>query len=285
MITLPIIGAVLEAAGTIIEKKVLKRKFMNFKNYTVFEFLSIVVLMLPIIYFSHYVSAEALTWKNIGIFAFVILVYVGANLSIFYSLKRENVTEFEPIWVMQPLFTILIAFFLYSDERNWTYVILALIASVTLIVAHIKREHLVYDRYMIAALLGSFLFGLELAVSKSIINYYSPFMFYFIRCFFILVICALLFRPKYRDLFREKAVAWMVFAIGIMWAVYRAIIYYGYEKLGVVFTTILFILSPVFMFAFAVVFLKEKPTKRQIISTIIILVCVALAVYFEYIGK
>ena len=166
MIILPIIGAVLEAAGTIIEKKVLKRKFMNFKNYTVFEFLSIVVLMLPIIYFSHYVSAEALTWKNIGIFAFVIIVSVGANLSIFYSLKRENVTEFEPIWVMQPLFTILIAFFLYSDERNWIYVILALIASVTLIVAHIKREHLVYDRYMIAALLGSFLFGLELAVDR-----------------------------------------------------------------------------------------------------------------------
>ena len=38
--------------------------------------------------------------------------------------------------------------------------------------------------------------------------------------------------------------------------------------------------NAVLMFVFAILFLKEKPTLRQIISTIIILVCVVLAILF-----
>jgi drug/metabolite transporter (DMT)-like permease len=276
MIQLPIIGSLLEAAGMILEKKTLKQKKMNYKNYTVFEFLAIVVVMIPILLFTWRVSGEALLLKNVLIFAFVVTAAIFANLLIFYSLKRENISEFEPVWLTLPLFTILLAFIFYPVERNWAVVALALVASISLVAAHIKRHHFYFNKYLIAALAGSFLFAVELVASRPILDYYSPFSFYFLRCLFIFIVVALIFRPSFKVV--DKKTGWMIAAVGLIWAFYRAIIYYGYIHLGIIFTTTLFILSAVFIMIFAIIFLKEKPTLRQIISAVIIVICVVLAV-------
>lgn len=277
MIQLPIIGAFLEAIGMIFEKKILKRRGVDFRNYTSFEFLAISLLSLPFLYFFWRVDNGAFRIFNLLIFFFVVFISVLANLFIFYSLKRENLTEFEPIWLMQPLFTILLAFIFYSDERNWIIVVLALIASLSLVLSHVRKHHLNFDKYIIAALLGNFFFAVELVASKLILNYYSPFSFYFLRCVFIFAISFAIYRPSFKKLKNSK-LSLMVFAVGLIWILYRAIIYYGYLNLGIVFTTLLFILSPVLIFLFAIIFLKEKPTWKQIVSTIVILICVVLAV-------
>lgn len=276
---LPVIGAVMEAGGTIIEKKILRNKRINFRNYTVFEFFSIFLMSLPFLYFVWRVDAEAFLAGNLIRFGFVIIISIFANLCIFYSLKRENITEFEPIWVMQPLFTILLAFLLYETERNWVLIVVALIASITLVLSHVKKHHLAFDRYIIAAVIGSFLFSVELVASKPLLPYYSPFTFYFIRCIAIFLIAFLIFRPSFKVLDKKSWI--MVFAVGLIWVFYRAIVYYGYLTLGIVFTTTIFILSPVFMFLFAVFFLKEKPTIAQIVSTIVIVLCVVAAILVE----
>lgn len=273
MIQFPIIGAFLEAAGMILEKKVLRNKRMNYKNYTVYEFLAIILVMVPIVIFNWSIKSDALSTQNILIFSFVVLVSVMANLLIFYSLKRENVTEFESIWVAQPLFTIILAFILFQSERKISLAVFALIASLALIVSHVKKHHLKFDKYILAAVLGSFLFSVELIASTLILQYYNPFTFYFIRCSFIFLITFALFRPSGSEL-KNKNILSIILIIGLMWAFYRAIIYYGYQTLGVIFTTTIFILSPVLIFLFAIIFLKEKPTKKQVISTIIITLCV-----------
>lgn len=273
MVYLPIIGAFLEASGMILEKKILKSKNMNFKNYTVYEFLSIVAVSLPFLYFMWHIEPEAFEIFNMALFAFIIIVSVAANLLIFYSLKRENVTVFEPIWLMQPLFTVLLAFALYPAERDLTTLGLALLASVTLVLSHVKKSKISMSKYLVAAFAGSFLFAVELVASKPLLPYYNPFMFYFIRCFFVFAITLVLFRPKFR---RIGNLNWlMIFAVGAMWIIYRAIMYYGYESYGIVLTTVVFILSPVFLFIMAALFLKEQPRWRDIISTAVIVGCVA----------
>lgn len=278
MVYLPIIGAFFEAVGTILEKKVLKHRGVDYRNYTAYGFLAIVFVLLPVIYFFHDAEPEAFLLKNIGIFFFVVIVSVLANVLIFYSLKRENITEFEPVWLMQPLFTILLAVIVYSSERKWSIVALAFIASISLIAAHFRRHHFRIDRYMAAVYLGSFFFAVELVASKAIVGFYNPFFFYFLRCFFIFLLALAIFRPRFGIVVKEKKLGAMILLIAVLWAVYRAIIYYGYGVYGVVVTTLLFILSPVIMILLAVIFLHERPTKRQIISNIIMLACVIAAI-------
>ncbi|MBS3089125.1 DMT family transporter [Candidatus Pacearchaeota archaeon] len=277
MIQLPIIGAVLEASGMMFEKKMLKRKNLDYKNYTVFEFLSIVAVMVTFVWFFWRIDSAAYLAKNLLIFGAVVLSSVLANLLVFYSLKREKISEFEPVWLMQPLFTIILAFIFYSSERNWTIVILALIASVSLIASHVKKSHFVYDKYMLAVLAGGFFFAVELVLSNSILSYYSGFTFYFLRCFFILAVTFMIYRPTFRVLSRRNI--WMFLAVGFIWVFYRVIMYYGYENYGIVFTTILFLLSPVFIFLSAMIFFKERSSWRNIVSSAVIVACVAAAIF------
>lgn len=272
---LPIIGAFLEAVGMIFEKKVLKKKNVKYGNYTVYEFFAIVIFSLFILYFFWELDVEALELKNILIFSSVVLFSVLANLLTFYSLKRENVTEFEPIWMLQPLFTVLFAFALYVEERSLIVLFLSIVASATIVIAHVQKNHLKLNKYIVAAFFGSLFFALELVISKLILSYYSPFSFYFLRCLFIFIIVALIYQPNGKEL--DRSSKFYILIIGIMWVFYRAIVYYGYENVGILYTTLLFTLSSVLMFIFAIIFLKEKPTKRQIISNAVVLVCVIIA--------
>lgn len=282
MFYIPIIGSALEGAGTIIEKKIIIKHRINYKNYIVYGFLALVLVMIPLMFFFWGIKPEAYSIKNLLIFMLVILFSILANLLIFYSLKREKVTELEPIRLMQPLFTILLAFILsfffisYSTERKYSILILALIASITLIASHIRKHHLVLNKYLLATLLGSFFFAVELVISKLILPYYSPLTFYFLRCLLIFLVATFIFHPSINSIKNKTKL--LILLSGAIWVAYRWILYYGYLALGIVFTTILFILGPVFIFLFARIFLKEKITSRQIIASAIIILCVIAAI-------
>lgn len=279
MFYLPFIGSFLEAAGMTIEKIMLKKKNLNFKNYTVYGFFAITLLMFPFVFFFWNIKPEAYHLKNILLLIFIIITAIIANLLTYYALKRENLTAMEPIRLMQPLFTILLAILFYSSERtNLIIIILAIIASLTLVLSHIKKHHLKYDKYIIAALLGSLFFSIELVASKPLLQYYNSITFYFIRCLIILFITGIIFRPKNHI---ENKIKLTILLTSSMWIIYRIILYYGYNSLGIVFTTILFILTPIFTYIFAAIFLKEKITIRNIIATIIIIACVAVSIILQ----
>jgi drug/metabolite transporter (DMT)-like permease len=279
MFYLPFIGSFLEAAGMTIEKIMLRKKSLNFKNYTVYGFLAITLIMLPFLFFFWNIKPEAYTIKNIFLMIFIIFSALAANLLTYYALKKEDLTAMEPIRLMQPLLTILLAVLIYSSERtNPLTIVLALAASLTLVLSHIKKHHLKYDKYILAALLGSLFFSIELVASKPLLQYYDSITFYFIRCLAILIITAIAFRPKLKI---ENKLKLTILLTSSMWIIYRIILYYGYNSMGIVFTTILFILTPVFTYLFAAIFLKEKITLRNIIATIIIIACVAGAILVQ----
>ncbi|MGV8152341.1 MAG: EamA family transporter [Candidatus Nanoarchaeia archaeon] len=275
MIFIPIIGALLESTGMILEKIILKEKTVNYKNFLVYSFLGVLLVMLPFVYFFWDVSPKAYELKNILIFFGIILVAILANLCLFFALKRENLSAIEPVLLMQPLFTIILAYLVFPEERNSFILILGLIASMALVASHIKKHHISYDKYILAALAGSFLFAVELIASKQILNFYNGFTFYFLRCMIIFIIGFFVFRHK--NSLKPK-IKFLIVLTSIIWVIYRIILYYGYTIYGVVFTTILFILTPVFLFLLARIFLKEKISIRNIIATIIIVACVALAI-------
>lgn len=275
----PILGAFLEATGMTVEKLMMRKKSLNYKNYTVYGFLAIVLVMLPFVFFFWEIKPEAYSLKNLLIFLLVIICSLLANLLTFFALKRENLTAMEPIRLMQPILTILLAVLIYSSERTHPLtVLLAIIASLSLVFSNVKKHHFSFDKYIIAAMLGSLFFAIELVISKSILSYYSSSTFYFMRCLLIFLITLALFKPTNKLPTKVKLV---MLITGAIWIVYRIILYYGYSAYGIVFTTILFILTPVFVYIFSALFLKEKINIKHIISSIIIIACVAAAVFLQ----
>ena len=166
-------------------------------------------------------------------------------------------------------------FFRELYESNTKVIIPALIAGFALIASHIEKEHLKINKYFLAAIMGSLFFGLEIVTSRLILHFYSPVTFYFIRCAIIFLISLLIFRPKLQEI--NKRAKRNILMIGIIWVIYRVIAYYGYVRIGVISTTLIFMLGSVFVYMFAKIFLKEKINLRNIIASTIILACVLYA--------
>ncbi|MEX2017291.1 MAG: DMT family transporter, partial [Candidatus Pacearchaeota archaeon] len=271
MIYTPIIGALALAGGTILEKVILMKRKINIRLYQTSSFLAIVLVMIPLLYFFWNVESAALQTKNIFIFGLVILFSIVANLFTFYSMKWEKITTLEPAKILEPLFVILLAigfsfFFEGLYDRNVNVIVPALIASFALVFSHIKKHHLSFNKYFIAAIFGSFFFGLELVVSRLILDYYSPISFYFLRCASIFLISFAAFRPKFKNI--DGTARKEILVVGIIWVVYRVMIYYGYLSLGVIFTTLIVMLGPMFVYIFAWKFLHEKLDWRNIVAAV-----------------
>ncbi len=277
---LPILGAVTLAGGTILERLILKGKRVGIRTYQIASFLSIVVVLLPLLYFFWKLDPAALALKNVFIFFLVVLFAVLANFLAFYSLKGERVGKLEPARVMEDFFIILLVlvFSLFSDvyAKNPRIIIPAIIASLALVFSHIEKHHLNFNKYFVAAIFGSFFFALELVTSRLILDFYSPVSFYFFRCAFILVFSLTLFRPNFKEL--ENKTGWMVFITGIVWVAYRVVIYYGYLKIGIVFTTLILMLGPVFIYLFAHFFLGEKMSWKNFLASAIIVAAIVYAI-------
>ena len=280
-IYIPFIGALSLATGTIIQKIILRKRKVKIKTYLSAEFLAIILAMLPFIYFFWRLDAPAYELKNIFIFSLVILFSIVANLFLFYSMKWEKVSNIEPARILEPLLVILLAIFFsfFVEElydKNLKVIIPALIAGAALLFSHVKKHHLKFNRYFIAAMLASFFFALELVITRLILDHYSPISFYFLRCSSIFLISLVLFKPKFKTL--NKKVRFEILALGFLWALYRIIVYYGYLNLGIIFTTLIFMLGPIFIYIFAWKFLKEKIERRNIAASIVIVACVLYVV-------
>ncbi|MBT4165429.1 EamA family transporter [archaeon] len=238
--------------------------------------------MFPFMFFFWDVQPPALQPTSIIIMLIIVTLSIIANLFIIYSLKKEDISDIEPIRLMQPLFTILFAFILsfffdiYANEGTWSILILALIASLSLVWSHTKKDHIFFNKYAIAAIIGGLLFAIELVLSKFILHHYNSISFYFIRSLLIFIIVWAIFHPKINTI--KNKTKGMIFAGGIIWVIYRLIMYYGYINLGIVFTTMLLILAPIFIYFFAWIYLKEKIEWKQIVSSIIIIICIIIAV-------
>lgn len=281
MYYIPIIGAMALATGLMLERILLKKKKIDIKLYQSATFLAIVLVLLPFLWLFWKLEAQAFTGVNLFIFGLVIVFSLIANIFTFYSMKWENVSNLEPAKLLEPLFTILFAiimsfFFVGLFERNNQVIIPALIAGSALVVSHIRKHHLEFNKYFIAAMIGSLFFSLELVTTRLILDYYSPTTFYFLRCLTILIISVLIFRPNFSKLGQKNS--WIILITGVIWVFYRIIVYYGYLRLGVIFTTLMVMTAPVFVYTFARIFLKEKIDKRSIAASAIIVACVLYVV-------
>lgn len=278
MYYLPILSAIALGASTILERVILRSKKIDVKTFQKWAFFGVSVLMIPLLFFFWKFNTDFFNLKDILIFTGMILLSFFANIFLFLSIKRERVSDIEPAIMTEPLFTVIlaIAFAIISPElfsSDSKVIIPALIAGASLFIAHIKRNHIYFNKYFLFAILASFLFASELILTRFILEDFSPITLYFVRGLFLFLLTAM-FSKKESITTKQKA---MIFSISALWIIYRLIVYYGYLNLGVIFTTLLVMLGPVFTYAFAKVFLKEKIGIKNIIVSIIIISCILSA--------
>lgn len=279
MTYIPIIGALALASGTIFQRKILKQREISIKKYFVMEFIAISLVMLPLIYFFWEIKSEAFLLKNVILFSSVIVASILANIFAFKSMKWEKINNIEPAKVLEPLLVILLAilfsFFFEGFDKNPKILVPAILSVFALIFSHIKKRHLDFNKYFIFAIIGSFFFALELILSRLILDYFNPITFYFLRCLILAIFGIAIFHPSFKNV--KIKTKFYTLIVGAIWVVFRIITYWGYLKLGVIFTTLIMLLGPVFVYLFAHIFLKEKYNWKNILVSAIIIASVVYA--------
>ena len=285
MIFYPLVAALLTAGDIVYEKYIFAiSKLKNKQNVFVpvmfifaFIFLTIFVVIFPGM---AEVKQEAYQPLYLLLMLLVVMIACLRNMLYYYSFQREGLGEIEPFMSFVPLLTILIAGIAYPQETNIQIFALAIIAALTLVFTHIRKKHLVLDRALWPIIIAIVLEAGENNIVRELLRFYSPVAMYMLRSFFIAITLIIFLRPHFEKV-KKKEVANLGF-ISLLWVLVMVFTYYAYQKVGVVYTSLIMMLSPMLIVFGSKWFLKErKATKRNIIALIIIITCVIAAQFIR----
>lgn len=221
------------------------------------------------------VSPLALTWPYILAFAAMVILACVWNVMYCQALSKETIQEFDLIIMTEPLVTIALAGLLFNAERNAIVFLLALIAAIVLILAHVRRKRLKFTHYAKELIIAIFMMSLEVVIIRQLLSVYSPISLYFWRTFAVFAIFFWLFRPDFTKIkITDFGALGLVGAFGVMQMIAR---FYGYEIGGVVLTTLILLLGPVLVELVSIMLLREKVSLRIAAAFVVILVCIGYA--------
>lgn len=236
-------------------------------------FLSVFVLIFPSFW---EVKAQATESLFVLLMVAVVAIACVRNLLYYYSFQREGLCQIEPFMSFSPLLTVLLAGMIYPNETNGTVFILAIIAAIALVFSKIEKKHLTIDKALIPIVAVVFLEALENNLTRELLRFYSPVSMYMIRCFFIAISLLIFVRPKIGKLYIKEVGS--LLAISFLWVLVMVAVYYSYQSVGVVYTSLVLMLSPILIVLGSKFILKEKGvSKKNIIALVIVLACVVLA--------
>jgi len=289
---IPIIAAFTAAGGIIWDKIVLSAQKIGYRQLIIILFLLFFLICLVFYPFWGHIESRAFSGKYLGLLFLIIFIASIYNVLYYHGVEKEKIVQVELITMLTPLSTIVIASVFLQSERNWHIFFAGIIASFALIFSHMRRHHLSFDIFEKGLLIYLLLYPIEAILIKNLLYLYSPLALYLVRTlgvFIFLFIWFFWIRPIFVDepmpSFSHLKLKHYLSCVGIaVLAVLQMVLTYtAYSSWGIVYTTIILILTPILVYFGGFFILKEKIKKRVVIAAIVILICIAYA-YFSITG-
>tara|TARA_Y100000034_G_scaffold91319_1_gene110142 strand:- start:177 stop:1019 length:843 start_codon:yes stop_codon:yes gene_type:complete len=272
---IPTIAAVSGSLEMFLNKFILSREKVNYKLFTSVSFLLLSLIMLIISPFFFEFSSDFFLPINLILLVVIVIIGTIANVLLFHGMKAEKLTEIDALFVFGGFFTILLTALIYADERNPYILIPAVIASIALILSHVKKHHIKFHKTGLMVLGATLLFAFENVIVKYLLVTYNAFSLYFIRSFLIMLVLVIYFKPNLKKLNGKKYFHLTVTQVLII--VQLVLTYYSFQRFGVVYTMLIMTLMPILLYIYALVWLKEKLEWKKAVAGVVILVCVVVA--------
>ncbi|TSC93061.1 MAG: hypothetical protein CEN89_301 [Candidatus Berkelbacteria bacterium Licking1014_7] len=211
---------------------------------------------LSLYWFGYLDAAEATGLKFLLLFGAMVTLAVWWNWLNTQALWREELDHYELIVMTAPLFTVVASALFLPEEREVKHLLAAIAVSVVLILTHIKKQHFNFSQYDKWLLVAVILIALEAVVVKSLLAVWSPAALYFSRALLVAITFTAIKPVKFSNISKKQ---WGgVLGVGLFGALFKIIQYVGYDKLGVVSTTMILVLSPFLVLILDKIVLREK---------------------------
>lgn len=246
----------------------------------------IIIWILFLIWFFDYNFVEASLSIN------DILLFIIASWAIYvtYNLRRtayanEKVSVLQPYAMLFQVFPIIIWFIFIATERmNVITFIFAIIASIIVIFANINLKNLKINRYSMMILTSSIIKSFQVFAVIYFLKKLNPASFYFTET--IIIICIsiilLIFKKEYKEI-KLVTFSFLKLIVFVNSIVIASILLSlsMYSNLWVVTTSLLSLLYILFIYILWYFILKEKPTKKDLIITWLVVICIIIWLYFK----
>lgn len=266
-----IIAAIADSAGVVVDKLVLTKHKVPVKVFGPALFLLLFLItgaLLP--WFGDVDVTELVTPGNFLLFIAMVAIASVWNVYYYRGIQKETIEEFEAIILFVPLVTVIFGAIFLPEERDIRIFFAAFVASLALLFSHVNgRKHLDFDRWSKGLVLAVVLIALEAVIIKKLLLVFSPVALYFARTGFVFLALSTWYGGKFGHM--SEVSARLTFVSAIMGVIYMVLKFYGYEQLGVLYTTLILILAPFITLMLDRIILHERFHWRNIAAIIVIL--------------
>jgi drug/metabolite transporter (DMT)-like permease len=267
------LAAIGYAGGMTIDKIVLCREKLPFKKYMplIFVFLAFIsAFFIPALG-----NIDVSKFNLFYGFIFLLMIVVAITYNIYSTrgLLKEDLHEYELIMLLSPLVTVILAAMFLPSERNWNIFLPAVIASIAFIVSKFKRHHVRLSVAAKGTVFAMLLMSFESILIKELLVMFSPVALYFVRTVLIALVYLIIYRPKLTNLPIKSA--FLVFASALFGVMQMVLKFYGFKTMGVIETSMILLLGPIFVYVFSYFYFNEKKFAfREVACTAVILGCI-----------
>lgn len=276
----PFLAALAQVGGIVVDKITLTRRQVSTHVFVPLLFFFLFLITAILFPFFGQISASILELKYIFIFIFIIITAIVWNIFYYQGVQSEKMHEFELILMMQPLLTILLATIFLKGESNIHIEIAAIAAAVFLIISKLQKAHITLSKGSYKLVLAVVFMSVELILIKVMLAAISPVALYAIRTGLLFILFMVCYRPHFNRVADTNL--WLILLTSIFGVTQMIAKFYGFEAYGVVYTSLILILSPILVYFVSTVFLHEKLKVKTVVSAIVILGCI---VYATILGK
>ncbi len=278
----PVAAAVLQAVSFTLDKFILSLKRVDFRMYTGVSFpLSFLVNMalfflfrplIPQVGFSGYYG-----WLLLGSIAIGFLM----NILFYRALDHDKLGEIQTLSLLNAVPIIVVSSIIFTDERNFAIIIPALVATVAIIWSHWERHHIKIARDTLPYLISSLAIApVSAAISKELLLVWNPIALEMVRTGALAALFLFVFGNAIAKI-SGRALRLLV-VTNILTTIAWVFFYFGYQRLGIVHTLLLFSLQPFLVYLSSILILRERPSWKRSAAFVIVLISIGAA---EWLGR
>jgi len=275
-----ILHAIVWALDTINYKKVLTYKptFLVFRTSWIF---------LSFLFALSFLLFYPLEPINLTFFIFLFLI-AGLNLINYsasqYAYTREKISVLTPYSSISSVFSIIWAFLFFTDTSILSFFIAILIVIIS-IVPNINFKKLDFNKTILIYIWGQIFSAIaNLILAKAVTYTISEISFsVYLRFVYliILMIIILLTRTPFSSFKMSKSFYWHRTVWAFIWLIRTLIQLYLIKNLGLIMSTVLWFLWMWMTLIMSYLFFWDKPSKKDLLLTIVITILVFLWFYFK----
>ena len=294
-IILWIIQSFIASLWMIMSKKALENKevwnnlqtFFSRTNHTIVVFL---LYLFSIFIFN--VDFFDININNSDITTFNIFIFVASTFALYttYPLRRiayanEKVSTLQPFAMLFQVFPVIFWFiFIASERANLVTFLMAILASLIVIWFSIDFKKFKINKYSLMVLTSSTIKSVQIFAIIYMLTFLTPSSLYLIESIFIIFISLFLMFIN-KEFWEFKLITkkyfnllWIATTLGIISIILSLTMY---KTLWVVTTSLLSLLYLVFIYFFWSLILWEKASKKDVLITIFVSICIVVWMLFK----